>query len=153
MGDHGGGVTRRDIERIMDIGSWPCMPKLEFGRMTEFFKYLEQQELPVVKGELNFIFDGCYTTQICIKKANRVAERSLGAAETLGVMAQLCGAYKSSEKEFVGAWENVLFNHFHDILPGSCVIGSKEYAMGMFQRTMATVGAHEFCDTGIVSTD
>ena len=40
---------------------------------------------------------------------------------------------------FDKAWQNILFNHFHDILPGSGVTETREYAMGMFQRSMAAV--------------
>lgn len=141
VGDHGGGVTRRDIERIHDMASWPCMPDLGFGRIVDFFRYADTLNLPVVDHELNFIFDGCYTTETRIKKANRTAEASLNTAEALNTFAALCGAYHYSPEAFATAWENVLFNQFHDILPGSGVIGTREYAMGMYQRTFAYAGA------------
>jgi alpha-mannosidase len=140
VGDHGGGATRRDLERLTDMDTWPVMPRISFGRFIDFFRYLEGLDLPVVEGELNFVFDGCYTTQTRIKKANRAAEASLGGAEALNALSGLLGSYPYSAKAFSDAWEPVLFSHFHDILPGSCVIAAREYALGMFQRTMAHAG-------------
>ena len=39
------------------------------------------------------------------------------------------------------AWLGVLFNQFHDILPGSGVRQTREHAMGLFQETGAITGA------------
>jgi len=143
VGDHGGGATRRDIERIMDYASWPCMPTLVFGRYIDFFHYLGTLDLPVVTKELNFIFDGCYTSQSRIKKANRVSEKALFEAEYFNVVANLCSAYRYDAKAFEKLWQNVLFSQFHDILPGSGVIDTREYSLGLFQQTMAGAGARQ----------
>lgn len=143
VGDHGGGATRRDLNRILDMNTWPCYPTLKFGRYIDFFHYMDTLDLPVIEGERNFIFSGCYTTQTRIKKANRMAEASLNEAEALNAVSDLCGSYKYSPEAFASAWQNVLFNHFHDILPGSGVIDTREYALGMFQRTMAVAGVRK----------
>jgi len=143
VGDHGGGATRRDIERIIDMDAWPCMPTVRFGRCIDFFKYLDAVDLPVVEQELNFVFDGCYTTQTRIKKANRVSEAALYEAEAMNAISHIYGGYGYNTKAFGSAWENVLFNHFHDILPGSGVIQTREYALGLFQQTMACAGTRK----------
>ena len=143
VGDHGGGATRRDIERILDYGAWPCMPTLGFGRYIDFYKYAEGLDLPVVDQELNFIFDGCYTSQSRIKKANRVAEAALFEAEFFNAMSHQLGAYPYDAAGYGKLWQNVLFNHFHDILPGSGTIDTREYALGLFQRTMAGAGTRK----------
>ncbi|MEI6580198.1 MAG: glycoside hydrolase family 38 C-terminal domain-containing protein, partial [Eubacteriales bacterium] len=44
---------------------------------------------------------------------------------------------KDYKKSFFTAWEKTLFNQFHDILPGSGIIETREYALGEFQKTMA----------------
>ena len=141
VGDHGGGATRADIECIIDMSKWPCMPALSFGKLIEFFDYLKTVELPVVKHELNFVFDGCYTSQTRIKKANRISEAAFYKAEMMNSFSALFGSYKYDAKAFGKAWENTLFNHFHDILPGSGIIATREYAMGLFQQTMAVTGS------------
>ena len=143
VGDHGGGATRRDSERILDYAAWPCMPKLGFGRYIDFFRYTDTLDLPVVDHELNFIFDGCYTSQSRIKKANRVAEAALLEAACFNAMSHQLGAYPYDARGYEELWQNVLFNHFHDILPGSGTIDTREYALGLFQRTMAGAGTRK----------
>ncbi|HHW48426.1 MAG TPA: alpha-mannosidase [Clostridiaceae bacterium] len=139
VGDHGGGPTRKDIEKIIDMAKWPVFPEIRFGTFAEYFSVLEKiaDNIPVVENELNFIFTGCYTTQTRIKLANRISEAKLYEAESLSSLSNLFagGCYKG--KVFEKAWENVLFNHFHDIIPGSGVIDTREYAMGLFQKTVA----------------
>lgn len=139
VGDHGGGPTRRDIERIIDMNTWPVFPEIRFGTFSEYFSLVEEivDELPEVEGERNFIFTGCYTSQSRIKKANRVSEAILNEAETFYTISSLFSSLKYPSKKFSEAWKNVLFNQFHDILPGSCTIDSREYAMGLFQQTTA----------------
>ena len=139
VGDHGGGPTRRDIERIIDMGSWPLAPVIKFGTFREFFKAAEalRDSLPVVDKELNFIFDGCYTSQTRIKAANRVAENRLFQAELLNAAAALGGAAAYGQDYLKAGWINTLFNHFHDILPGSGVVNTREDALGLFQDTLS----------------
>ena len=71
VGDHGGGPTRRDIERLLDMDSWPVFPSIRFGTYAEFFAQVEKaaDRLPELTGELNFVFTGCYTSQSRIKRA------------------------------------------------------------------------------------
>lgn len=142
VGDHGGGPTRRDVERIADMMRWPIQPTITFGTFDAFFSELEkfQPKLPVVEQELNYIFTGCYTSQSKIKAANRIAEARIYEAEALdAASASLGGA--DHKKQLDDAWERILFNHFHDILPGSGVEETREYALGIFQQAMAGVGA------------
>lgn len=139
VGDHGGGPTIRDIERIIDMKTWPIFPKIEFGAFGDFFNVIEKvsDKLPVVKEELNFVFTGCYTSQSRIKMSNRISEGKLNETEALSAYASLVTDYKYPSNNFKEAWRNVLFNQFHDIIPGSGVIETREYAMGLFQKTMA----------------
>ncbi len=140
IGDHGGGPTRRDIERIIDMNTWPVFPNIRFGRYDEYFSLIEEQaeNIPLLEcDEQNFVFTGCYTSQSRIKMANRIAEATLNESEAFNAISHLLDTYDYSTEQFAKAWEKVLFNHFHDILPGSCVIGSREHALGLFQETMA----------------
>ncbi|MBM7582534.1 alpha-mannosidase [Caldicoprobacter guelmensis] len=143
VGDHGGGPTRRDLERIIDMNSWPVFPQIRFGTFAEFYRQVERiaDELPEVKGERNFIFTGCYTSQSRIKMANRISEAALNEAEMFNVFSSFCAGYRYDGKAFESAWRNVLFNQFHDIIPGSGTIDTREYAMGLFQNTMAIAGS------------
>lgn len=43
VGDHGGGPTRRDLERIQDCMNWPLYPQLRFGTLREFYEILDRE--------------------------------------------------------------------------------------------------------------
>lgn len=139
VGNHGGGPTRRDIERVIEMQNWPVFPKLKFGTMHEFFAKAEsvREKLPVVDRELNAIFSGCYTTQSRIKLANRRAEAALLDSERMNALAHCALGVPFSADRFEKAWQKVLFTHFHDILTGSCVQESREYAMGILADAIA----------------
>lgn len=137
VGDHGGGPTRRDLEKLLDAMSWPLYPTLKFSRYDAFYAYLEsvRDRLPVYDGELNYVFTGCYTAQSRIKLANRNAELRLYDAETLAAQAAVL-TDAVPQTDFTKGWTNTLFSQFHDILPGSGTIETREAAMGQFQETL-----------------
>ncbi|MCX7934385.1 MAG: hypothetical protein N3A66_03900, partial [Planctomycetota bacterium] len=147
VGDHGGGPTRRDICRALDMQQWPVFPEIRFGTAREFFTRIEKEaakcRLPVLRGELNFEFTGCYTSQSLIKKANRFAEAKLVDAEIASSLAWaiLGAAYPAARLR--QAWQDTLFCHFHDILPGSGVHDTRTYCHGLFQKTAATASMVE----------
>lgn len=139
VGDHGGGPTRRDLERIRDMQTWPLFPTLKHGSVREFFRHIEafRDKFPVIDHELNYVFTGCYTSQSRIKRANRYGEAKLCEAEALDVMARTWVPEYSGAKNAEKNWRKILFNHFHDILPGSGTVETKEFSMGQFQKAMA----------------
>ena len=78
--------------------------------------------LPIWKDELYLEFHrGCYTTRADQKLNNRRCEDLLYQAELLSSLATICAgaAYPKSALEI--AWKQLLFNQFHDILPGSSI--------------------------------
>ncbi|MCE2699009.1 MAG: alpha-mannosidase [Anabaena sp. 49633_E8] len=124
VGDHGGGPTRDMLETGRRWEHSPIFPKLEF---TTSEKYLQQiksasQNLPVWEDELYLEFHrGCYTTHADQKRWNRKSEHLLYSAELFATLANiLCGA-EFPQTEIETAWKKVLFNQFHDILPGSSI--------------------------------
>jgi len=119
--------------------SWPIYPALRFGTYDEFYKAAEKNinAYPIWNNERNPIFPGCYSTQARIKLANRVGERVLGEAEAFSGFANLLLGADYPSGSFTSAWTNLLFSQFHDILTGSGVIHTREYALGKFQETMA----------------
>ena len=142
VGDHGGGPTRRDIERIIDMQSWPVAPTIRFSTYHNFFHELEtyRGKFPVVKQELNYIFTGCYSTQSRIKAANRLTEDRLQSAEALTAFANCLADGVNYQKQYAKAWELVLFNQFHDIITGSGVTETRESALAMYQSALAYTG-------------
>ena len=124
VGDHGGGPTRLDLDTAV---RWqkPDMayPPLEFTTAGQFFDKLnanrDNLKLPVWKDELYLEYHrGVQTTQAATKKGNRKSEVLLLNAEKTAALGTLFGGtYPTADLDY--AWKEVLFNQFHDILPGS----------------------------------
>lgn len=138
IGDHGGGVTRSSLEAVEEMKNYPLLPKVRYGTYREFFDYLESKKdsFKEYVGEINPIFDGCYTSQARIKSAYKEGEINLLTTEYSNAMSVLNGG-KDRANLMDGAWQKLLFNTFHDILPGSCVYESKVYALGIMQEASA----------------
>ena len=143
VGDHGGGPTRQDIERIIDMKSWPVAPTIVFSTYAKYFAAIEpyKDNFPVIEGELGPTFTGCYTSQSKIKMSNRIGEDRLQAAEAITAFAVQKTGMEDFNDQFRVAWERILFNQFHDILPGSNIPESREHAMGAFEEAMGSVMA------------
>ncbi|MBE9094336.1 alpha-mannosidase [Tychonema sp. LEGE 07203] len=80
------------------------------------------RSLPIWKDELYLEFHrGCYTTRADQKRQNRRCEELLYQAELLSSLATICTGAVYPKSELESAWKQVLFNQFHDILPGSAI--------------------------------
>ncbi|NJL47191.1 MAG: hypothetical protein HC929_06410 [Leptolyngbyaceae cyanobacterium SM2_5_2] len=78
--------------------------------------------LPLWNDELYLeLHRGCYTTHGDQKFYNRRCEDTLFQAELWATLAVLMGLRAYPRKELEIAWKQVLFNQFHDILPGSSI--------------------------------
>lgn len=143
VGNHGGGVTRRDLNLLLDMQTWPAMPAFRFSTYAEFFAYLEEnrQKFPVREGENNFVFTGCYSSQQRIKSANRFAENALLRAENLAAFSAQAGFRAYDAQLMRNAWRDTLFLHFHDIVTGSGVEETRQYACAKAQEVGAAAGA------------
>lgn len=143
VGDHGGGPTRKDIEAIIDMKTWPLYPNMKFSMYKNFFEAIEpyRESFDTVEGEQNFIFSGCYTSQSKIKKANSILESHLYDGECLSALSSAVLGKDSPCIDLSKEWRGALFNQFHDILPGSGVAQTVEHAMGTFQNSLAGTDA------------
>jgi alpha-mannosidase len=145
IGDHGGGPTRCDLNKILDMASWPIFPEIKFSTAHSFFKAFESEssKIPVLKGELNVEFTGCYTSQALIKKANRYSENALVNTEFANLISWKILKQEYPHEKLTQNWKDCMFNHFHDILPGSGVRDTRHYTMGLFQNIMADTSMME----------
>ncbi|MBW4526533.1 MAG: alpha-mannosidase [Phormidium tanganyikae FI6-MK23] len=121
VGDHGGGPTRDMLEIAERWKRSPFFPKLEF---TTALNYLESLEAPkdTWNDELYLEFHrGCYTTHGDQKRFNRNAEAQLYSEEMRASLSEALIETDYFKTEFEAAWKILLFNQFHDILPGSSI--------------------------------
>ena len=124
VGNHGGGPT---IENLSQIESYKATEtrgnEVVYGSPDAFFHQLQNSniELPVWKNELQHHASGCYSTVSRSKKKMREAENALLRMEKLSVLSRTLTGHKL-RKPFVNqAWQNVLFNQFHDAMGGCSV--------------------------------
>ncbi len=124
VGDHGGGPTREQILRVQSYQQDPIFPHVHFISADDYFDQLAQQPaaatLPVVDTDLQYTFEGCYTTHADLKKAIRDGENDLYSAEVLSSLASMTGQPYPLEA-FQDAWKPVTFAQFHDIACGSAI--------------------------------
>jgi alpha-mannosidase len=140
VGDHGGGPTQRDLNRLIEMNAWPIYPNVECSSLHRFFRAAEasaRPDLPVVTGERNFVFPGCYTSQARQKWANRHGENLLYAAESAAVVGHYAAEVPYPRENLDEAWKHLLFDQFHDILPGSGMRETRHYALGKAQDSQA----------------
>lgn len=144
LGDHGGGPSR---QQLADIRAWAAKhPEVKvihsglhrfFAALKKEIKKKGEKILPTHRGELNFCLRGCYSSMAKFKFLYRRTENLLARAErTDSVVAGLVGR---SGADLTKAWSGVLFNSFHDILPGSSIERAYEDQMawmgGVLHRT------------------
>jgi len=124
VGDHGGGPTRIDLDTAL---RWQrndlVYPEIKFSTAAQYFDDLKKNndklKIPTWDGELYFQYHrGVQTTQAEEKKGNRKNEVLILTAEKLASIATLFGA-TYPQPDLDEAWKKILFNQFHDILPGS----------------------------------
>jgi alpha-mannosidase len=125
-GDGGGGPTEEMLEAAQVLQQVPGMPQVQPGRVEQFFERLYERvwnhpDLPVWVGELYLEYHrGTYTSQAQVKQANRQAELLYRELEWLNAWAVTLGA-QDRQSDLNVAWETILLNQFHDILPGSSI--------------------------------
>ncbi len=123
VGDHGGGPTRVMLDHADELRAPETVyPKLEFSFARDFFSDIEKKmptmQVPTWNGELYFQYHrGVFTTQAETKRRIRRAEENVLNAEKFASLASLYGKPYPDDMEQI--WKNLLFDHFHDIMPGS----------------------------------
>jgi alpha-mannosidase len=124
VGDHGGGPTRQDLDTALRWRKGDLIfPKINFSTAGQYFADLEKNKselkIPTWDGELYFQYHrGVQTSQSEEKRGNRENEVLVLNAEKVAAIDTLLGA-AWPQQNFDIAWKKILFNQFHDILPGS----------------------------------
>jgi alpha-mannosidase len=134
VGDHGGGPTRDMLEVAQRWQHSPFFPRLEFTTARDYLQQIERVisngeensnsplPNPIWNDELYLEFHrGCYTTHADQKRWNRRCEGLLYQAELFASLATLTAGTAYPQQLLENAWKTVLFNQFHDILPGTSI--------------------------------
>jgi alpha-mannosidase len=122
VGDHGGGPTRTMLDTVLRLQApGTVYPKVRFGTAARFFDDLQKRlatlDVPTVRDELFLEYHrGVQTTQSETKRRIRRSEDLLLNAEKFSAFASLADYPQESLER---AWTRLLFDMFHDIMPGS----------------------------------
>ena len=126
LGNHGGGPTRRHLREIREWAA--AHPEIDvvhsglhrlFDAIRAEAKARGDDFLPVHRGEMNCTLRGCYASVAKFKFAYRKTEAAVAGAERTD--AAIRTSLGAPVADTHGAWDAVLFNSFHDILPGSSI--------------------------------
>lgn len=125
-GNHGGGPTRRHLKEIAEWTEQHPDVNVLFSGWHRFFNELQRELaarpadfIPTHQGELNFCLRGCYASVAKFKSAYRKAEDSLLTAEAATCALQARALATPAHPD--NNWPLLLFNSFHDILPGTSI--------------------------------
>jgi len=117
VGDHGGGPTAEMLEQLALWQDQLAAAPQRHGSLRSFLADLEPlaAQLPVWRDELYLeLHRGCPTSRPDQKRHNRTLERLLREAE-------LVRALQGSPDPDPVDWRPLLFQQFHDILPGTSI--------------------------------
>lgn len=131
IGNHGGGPSREDLDRISLLQEqWKKEGiLLKHSTPEMYFDAVSESVLPLFKEEIGPSMVGCYTSQVRIKQMHRLLENMLYQTEKLLSVAQLYTGASGDWNALDQAEETLLFNEFHDILPGTSVQCAEEAAL------------------------
>ena len=136
LGNHGGGATRRDLGLIDAFIAREKRVRIVHSTPDRFCDAVKDaaSRAPVVDGDLQRVFTGCYTSLSRVKRravaglGRLVQSEAAAAASSWLVGAEFPGA------ELREAWKVHIFNDFHDILTGSCVEPAERDALDQYGR-------------------
>ena len=139
LGDHGGGATREDLLQIRELMKRETRAEIIHSSTERY--YLAVKDLlpsaPLLKGELQRVFTGCYTSMSRLK---RRMQRNLG--ELVQSEALRAATWWQNGQPYPDdlrdAWRDHLFNDFHDILAGSSIEPGEQDALDLYGRSSET---------------
>lgn len=116
IGNHGGGASEEDMKTIAEFCQGQEEHELIHSFAESFFDEAENKNLEVITHSLTHTMVGCYTSMHGVKKLHRSLENNLCLCEKMLAHAGMVELERLREAE-----ECLLFNEFHDILPGTMI--------------------------------
>ena len=123
IGNHGGGPSRIDIEKIKEYKENHKDIFIKHSSCDEYFSLIDKSKLTtVIDRSMVHCMVGCYTSMVRIKQLHRALENDLAVCEKMIAVSGI----DFDEKELQNAEKALLFCEFHDILPGSMIRSGEE---------------------------
>lgn len=127
VGNHGGGPTIANIESIHRYDRMGSFGRLRMSSPREYLDSVHdrgpefREGLAVWTEDLQHHAPGCYSAHSGIKAWQRRAQHALLSAERWAAVAAVHDGTPYPREDLERAWKQVLFNQFHDVLPGSAI--------------------------------
>ena len=142
-GDGGGGPTVDMLENAQRLSKGlPGCPKVKMGTSRDYFDKLKEtvgdnKYLPKWVGELYLeLHRGTYTSMARNKRYNRKSELLYQDLELVSSFNKILGQDYPQEK-INNAWETILINQFHDIIPGSSIFEVYEVSARQYEQLIS----------------
>lgn len=144
VGNHGGGPTRANIESIHRYDRMGSFGRMRMSSPRAYFDDVAGRlgedglaRLPVRTDDLQHHAAGCYSSHSGIKAWQRRAQAALLSAERWAAITARAGATAYPHEDLDRAWKQVLFNQFHDVLPGSAIESAYDDARDQLGEAVA----------------
>ncbi|MBW7866494.1 MAG: alpha-mannosidase [Candidatus Hydrogenedens sp.] len=128
VGNHGGGPTKEAVAHILSVQAQGEGAAVRFSTLGEYFDAfqagMDPANVPVIRNELQHHARGCYSVHAEVKRLNRRVEHALMTAERFAAAAWLLDARDYPADQLEKAWQDLLYNQFHDILAGTSLESS-----------------------------
>jgi len=136
LGNHGGGATREDLRFIDALTKKEKRVRIIHSTPDRLYEALRPaaKNVPLVEGDLQRVFTGCYTS---LSRVKRAAQKSLGGlvqTEAMRAASWWGQGQDFPSDELREAWQGHLFNDFHDILTGSCTEPAEQDALELYGK-------------------
>lgn len=141
VGNHGGGPTKGNVEYILEHKNALPGIELRFSTPLAFFEAVAEQreKLPVVVGELQHCFPGCYSVMHDIKQRQVYSEHLLAQCEqVIETLVEDGPERREYHERLDAAWNDLLFTQFHDILAGTSIPSAWESVRAIQGRARIT---------------
>jgi alpha-mannosidase len=143
VGNHGGGPTKANIDSIHRYDRMGTFGRMKMSSPREYFDEMLArgpaflENLGVRRDDLQHHAPGCYSAHSGIKAWQRRAQFSVLNAERWAAVSALDSGVEYPRDDLERAWKQVLFNQFHDILPGSAIEQSYDDARDQLGEAVA----------------
>lgn len=147
-GDGGGGPTKDMLEQQRRlVHGLSGIPKIQISFVGDYLKRAESKfyescktlrRTPKWVGELYLeLHRGTYTTIAKNKKYNRKSEILFQTVEALSVIDMVLQGGSYAQSRINRAWETILLNQFHDVIPGSSIYEVYEETDRMYNEILS----------------
>lgn len=143
VGNHGGGPTKANIDSIHRYDRMGSFGRMRMSDPRAYFDEMLARgqafldALPVRRDDLQHHAPGCYSAHSGIKAWQRKAQHTLLSAERWAAVSAIHDGLDYPREQLEHAWKQVLFNQFHDILPGSAIETSYDDARDQLGEAIA----------------